>query len=155
MEDRLRPVRERVKHLDIRIVALLDKYAHQWHRFALGLLFIWLGLLKPLGHKTATSLLAETIYVGSPETMVVILGWWEVTIGLALLYKPFVRVALALLLLRIPGILLAFVMFPDTTFIRFPLVPTPHGQYLIKDLVIFLAALAVGGTIGGSNFDGN
>jgi hypothetical protein len=101
-----------------------------------------------MGHETATSMLAHTVYFGSPDVMVLILGWWEVTIGLTMLYRPFVRIALFLLLLRIPGTLLAFILMPDATFIHFPLVPTPEGQYLIKDVVLFFAAMAIGGTIG-------
>ncbi|WP_394295380.1 hypothetical protein [Halogeometricum borinquense] len=80
-------------------------------------------------------------------TCCALLGWWEVAIGVAMLYKPFVRVALFLLLLRIPGTVLAFVLLPDVTFIEFPLIPTPEGQYLLKDLVLFFAAMAIGGSI--------
>jgi uncharacterized membrane protein YkgB len=100
-----------------------------------------------MGHETATSLLAHTVYWGSPEVMVLILGWWEVAIGLAMFYRPTVRVSLFLLLLRIPGTLLAFLLLPEVTFIHFPLVPTPEGQYLLKDVALFFAAMAIGGTI--------
>ena len=141
------PFRNRLGSLDDWIIDWLDRYGHRLHRLSLGGLFVWLGLLKPMGHKTATSLLAHTIYWGSPETMVLVLGWWEVAIGIAMLYKPAVRGALLLLLLRIPGTLLAFVLLPDVTFVSFPLVPTPEGQYLIKDLVLFFAAMAIGGSI--------
>lgn len=148
MRDRGRAIRDRIEPADDRIVGFLDQYGHRLHRLSLGVLFIWLGLLKPMGHETTTSLLAHTIYWGSPETMVLVLGWWEVAIGAAMLYRPFVRVALLLLLLRIPGTLLAFVLLPDVTFIEFPLVPTPEGQYLLKDLVLFFAAMAIGGSLG-------
>jgi uncharacterized membrane protein YkgB len=145
---RIQPtVQNRLSELDDKIVAWLDRYGHRLHRLSLGGFFVWLGLLKPMGHETATSLLAHTVYFGSPEVMVLILGWWEVAIGLTMLYRPFVRIALVLLLLRIPGTLLAFILLPDITFIHFPLVPTPEGQYLIKDVVLFFAAMAIGGSI--------
>lgn len=147
MKNQPRLIRERIERVDNHIVGFLERYGHRLHRRSLGLLFIWLGLLKPMGHETATSLLAETIYWGSPETMVLVLGWWEVAIGAAMLYKSFVRGALFLLLLRIPGTILAFVLLPDVTFIDFPFVPTPEGQYLLKDLVLFFAAMAIGGTL--------
>ena len=147
MSDPSSPVRDRLFELDDRIVSWLDRYGHRLHRVSLGGLFVWLGLLKPMGHETATSLLAHTVYFGSPDVMVLILGWWEVAIGLSMFYRPFVRLALLLLLLRIPGTFLAFVLLPDITFIHFPLVPTPEGQYLIKDMVLFFAAMAIGGTI--------
>jgi uncharacterized membrane protein YkgB len=147
MTDRHQPIRERVARADDRILTVLEHHGHRLHRRSLGGLFIWLGLLKPMGHETATSLLAHTIYWGSPETMVLVLGWWEVAIGMAMLHRSYVRIALFLLLLRIPGTLLAFVLLPEVTFIQFPLVPTPEGQYLLKDLVLFFAAMAISGTL--------
>jgi len=140
-------LRERLSALDTRVIRWLDRFGHRLHRVSLGTLFVWLGLLKPLGHETATSLLAHTVYFGSPETMVLILGGWEIAIGLSMLYRPLVRIALVLLLLRIPGTILAFVLLPDVTFVSFPFVPTPEGQYLIKDVVLFFAAMAIGGSI--------
>lgn len=77
--------------------------------------------------------------------MVLVLGWWEVSIGIAMLYKPGIRLTLLLLLLRISGTILAFFMLPDVTFYAFPLVPMPEGQYLIKGLALFFAAKAIGG----------
>jgi hypothetical protein len=100
-----------------------------------------------MGHETATSLLAHTIYWDSPETMVLVLGWRDVALGAPMLSKPFVRVALFLLLLRIPGTILAFVLLLDLTFIEFSLAPTPEGQYLLTDPVLFFAAMAIGGSI--------
>ncbi|MFC6953069.1 hypothetical protein [Halorubellus litoreus] len=147
MDEWRRSVRSWFERVDVRVVGVLERHGHRLHRRSLGVLFVWLGLLKPMGHETATSLLAHTVYWGSPETMVVVLGWWEVAIGVAMLYRPLVRVALALLLVRIPGTLLAFVLLPEVTFIAFPLVPTPEGQYLLKDVVLFFAAMAIGGTI--------
>jgi uncharacterized membrane protein YkgB len=143
----MQSLQQRVRRLDDRILRALERHGHRLHRRSLGILFVWLGLLKPLGHQTATSLLAHTVYWGSPEAMVLVLGWWEVAIGVSMLYKPLVRVALFLLLVRIPGTILAFVLLPDVTFIQFPFVPTPEGQYLLKDLVLFFAAMAIGGSL--------
>ena len=135
-----------VKKFDRWLIALFLRYAHRLHRISLGVLFIWFGLLKPLGHKTTTSILAHTIYWGEPESIVVILGWWEVAIGVCLLVRPFVRVAVLLLTIRLPGVILAFVLKPEVCFFSFPFAPTPEGQYLIKDLVIFIATLAIVGS---------
>ncbi len=135
----------RAKAVDQWLMALFLRYGHWLHRVSLGVLFIWFGLLKPLGHKTTTSILAHTIYWGEPANMVVMLGWWEVAIGVCLLFRPLVRVAVLLLMIRLPGVLLAFVLKPDVCFFSFPFAPTPEGQYLIKDLVIFIATLAIVG----------
>jgi len=147
MPDQWATARNRLSEWDDQIIEWLDRYGHRLHRLSLAALFVWLGLLKPMGHETATSLLAQTVYWGSPDVMVLILGWWEIAIGLAMFYRPTVRVSLFLLLIRIPGTLLAFVLLPDITFIHFPFVPTPEGQYLLKDLALFFAAMAIGGSI--------
>lgn len=131
--------------LDHRVARRIDRTAHRAHRIAIGVLFIWFGLLKPFGLKTTTSMLAETIYIGSPDIMVPVLGWWEVAIGFCLIVPHLVRVAVLLLLLRLPGIVLAFIISPEVCFVHFPLAPTPQGQYLLKDMVIFLATLAIAG----------
>jgi hypothetical protein len=55
--------------------------------------------------------------------------------------------ALLLLAIRLPGTLLAFVMLPDVCFLSVPFVPTPEGQYLVKDAVILFAAVALGGSV--------
>jgi uncharacterized membrane protein YkgB len=136
----------RIKELDQALIALFLRYGHWLHRVSLGALFIWFGLLKPLGHKTTTSILAHTIYWGDPDVIVVILGWWEVAIGVCLLYRPLVRVAVLLLIVRLPGVILALVLKPEICFFSFPFAPTPEGQYLIKDLVIFIATLAIAGS---------
>ena len=122
-------------------------YGHLLHRVSLGILFVWFGLLKTRGHETASSLLAHTIYWGSPEIMVPVLGWWEFAIGVCLLVRRLNRLGLLLLLIRLPGTFLAFVLLTDVCFTDSPLVPTPEGQYLIKDMVLFAAAMVIGGTI--------
>lgn len=144
-----------VIEFDRRMLALAARYAHWLHRVSLGVLFIWFGLLKPLGHATTTSILAQAVYWGDPQTMVLLLGWWEVAIGVCLIFRPLVRLAIALLVLRLPGILLAFVLQPDACFYSFPFAPTPEGQYLIKDLVIFFASLAIVGMVHGEQRPGH
>lgn len=136
----------RVKEFDNWLIALFLRYGHWLHRVSLGILFIWFGLLKPLGHKTTTSILAHTTYWGDPESIVLILGWWEVAIGVCLLVRPLVRIAVFLLIIRLPGVILAFMLKPEVCFYSFPFAPTPEGQYLIKDLVIFIATLAIAGS---------
>lgn len=126
-----------------RLESWIRPHGENLHRISLGFLFIWFGLLKPFGVSTTTSILAHTVYWMSPEIVVPLLGWWEVAIGAALVLPGFNRLALALLLIRLPGTVLAFVLFPDVCFVNFPLAPTLEGQYLIKDLVLFFATLAI------------
>ncbi len=81
-------LREQIQELDRRIVKLFERYGHMLHRVSLGGLFVWFGLMKPFGHDTTTSLLAHTVYWGEPDVIVPVLGWWEVAIGICLVYRP-------------------------------------------------------------------
>ena len=139
---------KRINSIGAALIQYLGRHGHKIHRVSLGLLVVWFGLLKPLGHETTTSLLTHTIYWGDPSTMVRILGWWEGAVGVCLLVRPLLRAALLLLALRLPGILLAFILEPATCFVSFPFAPTPEGQYRIKDRTLFFAALAVAGFLG-------
>jgi len=87
------------------------------------------------------------VYFASPEIVVTILGLWELVIGICLVVHPLLRVALLLLAIRLPGTLLALVLRADICFVEFPWVPSLEGQYLVKDFLLFGAALVIGGTI--------
>jgi uncharacterized membrane protein YkgB len=136
-----------LEKIDAQIAGWMEHYGHALHRYSLGVFFIWLGVLKTFGVSTATSLIAHVVYWGEPETMVPILGWWEVAIGICLLFRPLIRIALFLLAIRLPGSLLALILLPDICFFHVPYAPTPEGQYLIKDILLFSAALVIGGTV--------
>lgn len=143
----MRQLLELIDRLDQAFIALMHGYGHRAHRVALGLLFIWYGLLKQFGVKTTTSILAHTIYFGEPDTMVLLLGWWEVAIGVCLVWLPLARVALLLMAIRLPGTVLALILKADVCWVHFPFAPTPEGQYLFKDIVVLTAAMVIGGTI--------
>jgi len=138
---------KQLHRLDRQIIGWMERYSHLLHRVTLGVFFIWLGTLKTFGVSTATSLIAHVVYWGDPQFMVPILGWWEVAIGVCLVFRPLVRVALTLLLIRLPGTALALILLPEICFIDVPFVPTPEGQYLIKDMILIGAALVIGSTI--------
>ena len=116
------------------------------------ILFIWFGILKPLGVSAAAPLVMATVYwmpPFAPETWVAIIGWWEVAIGLAFLFHRTIRVAIGLLGLQMVGTFMPLVLLMDVTFQAgmFPYGPTMEGQYIIKNLMIISAALVVGGTV--------
>ncbi|GAA5494435.1 hypothetical protein SAMN02745181_3287 [Rubritalea squalenifaciens DSM 18772] len=137
----------RFQAFDRKLSDWMERWGHRIHRLTLALVFLWFGTLKVAGYKSATSLIAHTVYFSTPEKVVPILGWWEIAIGLCLAFYPMLRVALLLLALRLPGTLLALILKVDVCFVEFPWVPSIEGQYLIKDFLLFGAALVLGGTI--------
>ena len=66
--------RERLDDLDRRVIGWMRRYGHSLDRWALGAYFVWFGMLKVLEYKSATSIIAETVYVGDPETTARLLG---------------------------------------------------------------------------------
>lgn len=75
-----------------------------------------------------------------PEVFLPILGWWEVAIGLCLLFRPLTRPGIFLLFLQMPGTFLLLVLLPEGCFQKFPAVLTMEGQSIVKNLIIIGAA---------------
>ncbi len=116
-------------------------------RIGLALVFIWYGILKPFGMSPAAELVRRTVYFVPPDVFIPILGWWEVAIGVGLLYRPLNRTAIFLLFLQMPGTLLPLVLLPEVCFTHIPWGLTLEGQYIVKNAVLIGAALVVGGTV--------
>ncbi len=136
-----------LEHLDTQIAGWMQQHGVRILRIALGIIFIWFGALKPLGLSPAEDLVRNTIYFVDEDFFLIVLGLWEVLIGVGLLFRPFLRTAIALLFLQMPGTMLPLVLLPDVCFTVFPYGLTMEGQYIIKNLVLIAAALVVGGTV--------
>ncbi len=139
---------ERFDLLDERIARFMAKYGVPALRWAVGIVFIWFGALKLFpGMSPAEELVKHTVYFFDPAWFFPLLGVWEVLIGVCLLIRPLIRVAIFLLFLQMPGTFLPLVLLPDVCFTSFPFGLTLEGQYIVKNLVIISAALVVGGTV--------
>lgn len=138
--------------LDRSIAAFMRRYGIAALRVSLGIIFIWFGILKPLGLSPAAPLVEETVRwmpLFSPASWVTVIGWWEVAIGVAFLIPATTRIAIALLFLQMVGTFMPLVLLPEVTFQpgRAPYAPTMEGQYIVKNLLIISAALVIGGTV--------
>jgi len=138
--------------LDRRIAGVMARVGVPALRLSLAIIFVWFGLLKPLGLSPAGPLVEATVSwmpFLTPAQWVGVIGWWEVLIGVTFLFTPTLRIAIALLALQMTGTFLPLVMLPDVTFQagRYPFVPTIEGQYIVKNLLIISSALVVGGTV--------
>lgn len=133
--------------VDPLIAGWMDRNGIRLLRWSVAIVFIWFGGLKTVGMSPAQELVARTVYWVSPEVFIPILGWWEVLIGLGLLFRPLARFAIALLFLQMPGTFLPLVLLPDICFTSVPFGLTIEGQYIIKNLVLISSAIVVGGTV--------
>lgn len=141
-----------IDSIDRRVSAAMSRVGEPALRLSLAVIFIWFGLLKPLGLSPAAPLVEATVRwmpFFSPQQWVGVIGWWEVAIGITFLFRSTLRIAIALLFMQMVGTFLPLVMLPYATFQpgHYPFVPTMEGQYIIKNLLIISAALVVGGTV--------
>ncbi len=136
--------------IDSTIAAFMRRWGIISLRVALGIIFIWFGVLKPFGLSPAEGLLKATVEnlpFFSQTQWLHIIGWWEVLIGITFLFRKTLRIAIGLLALQMVGTFMPLVLLPQFTWQNFPYAPTIEGQYIIKNLLIIAAALVVGGTV--------
>jgi uncharacterized membrane protein YphA (DoxX/SURF4 family) len=137
----------KLKEFDSLLIESLNKWSFLILRLSLGVVFIWFGALKPFGDSPATDVIVKTIYWFDPDIFIPILGYWEVLIGICLLYTPLIRFGLFLLAIQMPGTFLPLILRPEICFLNFPFELTLEGQYIIKNLVLIGAAMVVGGRL--------
>lgn len=130
----------------------MRRYGFDALRYSLAVIFIWFGLLKPLGISPAEQLVLQTVDwmpFFSADVWLSVIGWWEVVIGVLFLYKPAIRFAIGLLAMQMVGTFMPLVLLPAITFQegRIPYGLTMEGQYIIKNLLIISSALVIGGTV--------
>ena len=138
--------------MDRQISSVMGRWGIVGLKFSLAVIFIWFGLLKPLGLSPAESLVKQTVSwmpVFSAEQWLHVIGWWEVAIGATFLFRKTARVAIALLALQMVGTFLPLAILPEVTFQAqgFPFALTMEGQYIIKNMLIISSAMVVGGAL--------
>ncbi len=138
--------------IDQRISAFMRRMAPVALRLSMGIIFVWFGILKPFGVSPAENLVKDTVRwipILEPATWVIVIGCWEVAIGVTFLFRKTTRIAIAMLFVQMIGTLMPLVLLPDTTFAagRVPFVPSLEGQYIIKNLLIISAAMVLGGAV--------
>ncbi len=141
-----------VDRLDAMVAGVMRRYGLRSLRYSLAIVFIWFGILKPLGLSPAEPLVLRTVDwlpVFDPKTWLAMIGWWEVAIGVLFLFPLTIRFAIALLAMQMVGTFMPLVMLPDATFQagRIPYGLTMEGQYIVKNLLIISAAMVIGGTV--------
>lgn len=142
----------KLDRLDKWIATFMDAWGLIALRVSLAVIFIWFGILKPLGISPASEMVQATVGwmpLFTPVQWLSLIGWWEVTIGLFFLHQSTIRLAIGLLAMQMVGTFLPLIILPEITFQagHIPYAPTIEGQYIIKNLLIISAALVVGGTV--------
>lgn len=145
-------MKQKIEQIDRMVITFMQRWGVVALRLSLAVIFIWFGILKPLGLSTAEPLVKATVEfmpLLSAEQWVVVIGWWEVLIGVGFLFQKTTRLAIVLLAGQMVGTFMPLFMLPSVTFQagHLPYAPTLEGQYIIKNLLIISAAMVVGGTL--------
>ncbi len=112
--------------MDRRIAGWMEPYGHLLPRYSLGIVFIWFGGLKPFGLSPAQERVSHNVFRFPPEIFVPIFGWWEVAIGVGLLFRPLLRITLCLLFLQMPDTALTPGAAVRNLLYRLPLCANPR-----------------------------
>lgn len=114
--------------------------------FALFVVFVWFGALKFFDLSPANplvdALLQKTLPFITFKTFIMILGGWEVLIGLLFIIPKMEKVALVLLIPHMLVTIMPLFLLPDIAWQGF-LTPTLEGQYIIKNIVIIALAASM------------
>jgi len=139
--------------LDLKIVRFMSIYGLKSLRISLGIIFFWFGFLKFFPHFSPAQQLATatisrlTFGMVSPPAALFLLACWETMIGIGLIFGFWMRFILLLLFMQMLGTITPLFLFPAETFTHIPYAPTLEGQYIIKNIVLISAALALGATV--------
>jgi uncharacterized membrane protein YkgB len=133
-----------LKKLDKFLVVSMHRYSITILRVALGIVFLWFGILKIIGQSPVAGMVNSTFSFFGPHFLL-ILGIWEVLIGMGLIFKLYLRATLFLLWLQILGTLSAPVLAPQIFFHGNFFLLTADGEFVIKNLVLIAASLVIAG----------
>lgn len=116
-------------------------------RASVGVIYCWFGILKlfpaasPAEHIALRTMTRLTGGLIPAQVSLPLLGTAETLIGLALITGILLRQALAAFYAHMSGVLSSLILLPDVMWHHG--VPTLDGQYVLKNLVLIAACLAV------------
>ena len=137
-----------LNRIDRTVTCWMQRNATLLLRWSMGIVFIWFGALKLVpGMSPADNLIRETMNFLPLDYFIPFLALWEIAIGVGFLIGYGMRVTLMLLFLQMIGTLSPLFLAPHLVWSDFPVVLTLEGQYIVKNLVLISASVAVGSKI--------
>jgi len=129
-------------------VRLARRWGVSTLRIALGIVFIWFGVLKIADASPVSELVADIVPILSDRAAVLTVGIVEVVVGAGLITGWAIRFTLGLFFAQMLGTFLVLVLEPDLSFRGGnPLRLTVIGEFVVKNLVLLTAGLVVAGSI--------
>lgn len=141
-------VLSRVETIDRQVTDVMAVSAIPLLRLSLAVTYIWFGALKVFGVSPVADVVTGTVPFVPRKILVPLVGAWEMAIGVGLLFRVALRPTLLLFFLQLAGTFMSFLMRPQNNFERSnPLILTKDGEFVLKNLVLLSAGLALGSTV--------
>lgn len=135
-----------IENFDEKLIDLVKKCAPIASRATIFAVFFWFGILKVINMSPADmivkDLLLKTLPSISFPSFFIFLGLYEMALGLLFIIPKGERIALPLLLVHMMTTFLPLFLLTASVW-QSPFLPTLHGQYIIKNLIIIALALNV------------
>lgn len=132
-----------LKSIEQKIYSFLDEYSDWFLRISIAIIYIWFGILKPFDSSPAADLVANSIYFLPREPFFIFLGIWETILGIMFLIPRLTKITFWIFILHMGGTFTPFITLMNTVFIKFPYALSLEGQYIIKNLILISAAVAI------------
>lgn len=126
-------------------IAVLKPISIPLLRIALGVVYVWFGILKIIGASPIADLVAAMVPFVPADVTVVGLGIAEVGLGAALIANLFVPWVAAIQVLHLLGTFAVFVFQPAVVHTGNPFLVTLEGEFIAKNLVLVAGLLVVAG----------
>lgn len=133
-----------LKTLDAKISKFTNINLDSLTRISLAIIYVWFGALKIVVESPAEEFAKKTVeFTGVENELFILIGFWEIFLGLLFLFKKYTRLAGILFALHISATFLPFITIPDSVFANFPFEFTLEGQYVVKNLLLITAVLTL------------
>jgi len=135
---------DKYSQLEDQARGLLRQHGIALLRIAIGIIFLWFGVLKIVDQSPVVSLI-QTAYPFMPEPFFIrFLGAWEVVIGAGLISCVAMRLTVALFLMQMSGTFTALALAPKLFFLHGNiLLLTTEGEFVAKNIVFITAGLLI------------
>ncbi|GAA1946138.1 DoxX family protein [Streptomyces durmitorensis] len=129
--------------------AAYQRHSLTFLRASVGLLYLWFGVLKFIASMSpaqdiATHAMSVMTFGAVPgQVSGPLLALMEVLIGVGLVTGRLPRLAMGVFFVHMAGVFATLLIMPGEVWLHAPLVPTMEGQYILKNIVLVVACMAV------------
>jgi uncharacterized membrane protein YkgB len=135
-----------IYRIDHAVIRFFRRISIPLARISLFVIYFWFGILKVIGLSPASGLVyalhAQTIPFVPFYAFYIAFALFECLIGILFLIKGAERIVIPLLLVHLFTTILPLIFLPHMVWQQW-FVPTLEGQYIIKNLALITAAIAI------------